>query len=412
MTDKAKKIVISIVVYNRLTNLEHWLQCWEKCDQTGATLVVIHNQDTDDRSEKFRELCHSHGVQYIRRPNVGFDIGAFQDVCRDRLRGFPDWDRLLWLTDDTFPMATNFVKQFSEAMTDGVGVACMEVSKYVTDHIRTTGFMLDRSTARRLTFPADPIVTKQHCYLFEHRAKDQIFYRQIINMGLRVKMVAPRQNSPLWDTGYHRRENRRAEHEDLFGKFSDPDRVVFVCPIYKSYPAIISSLIMQTHTNWHLLLIHDGPDTENVGALVPKDDRINFMASPKHGGCWGHYIRQVGIRMAKKLGDFTVVTNPDNYHVPTFCEYMLRGFKEHETAVAVYCSHMVHSYKAWQVIPCRLERGFLDCAGVMVRSWMAEEVGWEDISSHSADWVYFSDLIAKFGARRFHKVEGCLLIHN
>lgn len=401
---------VCVIIYNRFDNLDHWLQCWDKCDHTGARVVVIHNQD--DTDPKYKELCERHGVQYIRRKNVGYDIGAFQDVCAGRLAGFPEWERLLWMTDDTFPMRTDFVQQFNKAMTEGVGVACMEVSRFVTDHIRTTGFMLDRETAERLVFPADPIITKQHCYLFEHRAKDKIFYGQIRAMGLQVVMVADRKTSPLWDTGYHRRENRRAEHEALFGQYRDPDTVVFVCPIFKSYPQIISSLIMQTHTNWRLLLIHDGPDTEDIKDLVPDDDRITWMETPKHGGCWGHYIRQVGIEMAKPLGDFTVITNPDNYHVPTFCEYMLAGFKKQETAVAVYCSDMVHSYRAWRVIPCRLEQGFLDCAGVMVRSWCAAEVGWQDISSHSADWSYFSDLIAKYGSRRFHRVEGCLLIHN
>lgn len=407
---KTKATIVCLIVYNRLGNLEHWLHCWKKCDKKGAKLVVIHNCDAPD--QKYFELCEAHHVQYIARPNVGFDIGAFQDVCADRLPGFPKWERILWITDDTFPMKTDFVKQFTDEMVPGVGVVCMEVSKYVTNHIRTTGFMIDHDTAARLVFPADPIITKQHCYLFEHRAKDKIFYSQVRAMGLRVKMVTERNVSPLWDTGYHRRLNRRAEHEDLFGPYRDPDRIVFVCPIFKSYPQIISSLIMQTHTNWLLILIHDGPDTEDIKDHIPDDDRIMFKESPKHGGCWGHYIRQVGINMAKGLGDFTVVTNPDNYHVPVYCEYMLNGFKARETAVAVYCSHMVHNYKAWGVIPCHLEQGYVDCAGVMVRSWIAADVGWNDITTHSADWVYFSDIIRKYGTGRFHKVDGCLLIHN
>lgn len=402
--------IIAVIVYNRYKNLEHWLHCWSKCEQLDSHVVIIHNYD--EPSDRYKELCESHGATYLWRENRGFDIGAFQDVCRDRLPGFPAWERLLWMTDDTFPMAPDFLQQFNEQLMPGVGVVCMEISPYVITHIRTTGFMLKRSVAERLTFPADPVITKEHCYQFEHRAKEKIFYAQVKAMGLVVKMVAPRKTSPLWDVGYHRRMDRRAEHAALFGDYTEPGTVVFICPIFKSYPQIISSLLMQTHANWRLILIHDGPDTENVAQWVPADPRIVFFESPKHGGCWGHYIRQVGIKQFSSQGDFVVVTNPDNYHVPVYCEYMLRGFRQRETAVAVYCSEMVHSYRAWRVIPCRLEQGYLDCAGVMVRSWAALQVGWREITEHSADWTYFSDLIARYGPHRFHKVDGVLLIHN
>lgn len=402
--------VVGIVIYNRYDNLEHWLDCWRKCKRHSAQVVVIHNSDKPD--PKYSQLCQHHGVKYIRRRNIGYDIGAFQDVCRDRLAGFPVWDRLLWLTDDTFPMAIDFVKQFDDEMVEGIGVACMEISPYVTTHIRTTGFMIDHTTAIRLRFPADPITTKQQCYLFEHRAKSQIFYGQIKAMGLGVKMIAGRQTSPMWDTGYHRKLDRQAEHEKLFGTWRVPNRVLVICPIYKNFPLIISSMLCQVHKNWVLHLIHDGPDFNNVQAMVPDDPRIKWMATPKHGGFWGHYIRQVAIEQYAHTADFIVITNADNYHSPVFLEYLLQGFSKNEKAVAAYCTSMVHSYIAWGVIPCRLERGYLDCAAVMVRAWVAKEVGWNDITSHSADWSYFSDIIDKYGANRFQRVEGCLLVHN
>jgi len=402
--------VISIIVYNRLHHLQHWLKCWDQCEQAGAQLVVIHNQDEPD--DTYRQACEEHGVIYIPRPNLGFDIGAFQDVCMDRLPGFPPWERLLWVTDDTFPMSKDFLARFHEAMKPGVGIACMEVSPYVTRHVRTTGFMLDRLTAKRLTFPVDPVRTKQQCYLFEHRGRKKILHNQVISMGMDCVMVAPRETSPMWDIGYHRRLPRRAEHEAIFGKLEVPDKVVVICAIFENYPQIVSSMLTQTHPNWELLLIHDGPDTKNVGQLVPADPRIKFSCTPKRGGCWGHYIRQVALECCTEKADFVVITNADNYHTPVFLEYLHKGFLERPDAVAVYCGQMVHSYKAWQVIDCRLEQGFLDCAGVMVRASAARMVGWNDITTHSADWTYFSDLIEKFGPHRFHKVAGCLLTHN
>jgi hypothetical protein len=413
MTDLAfPKTIVSVIVYNRFHHLKHWLECWDKCEHYGAQLVVIHNVDEVD--PMYQKACSDHGAIYISRHNIGFDIGAFQDVCRERLAGFPSWDRLLWMTDDTFPMSTDFLKVFHRAMEPGVGVACMELSPYVTMHVRTTGFMIDKSTAVRLKFPVETVRTKQHCYIFEHRGASQILFQQVKAMGLKSVMAAPRDKSPMWDIGYHRRLDRLAEHEKLFGRIAPNDKILVVCPVYKNYPQIISSMITQTHQNWELLLIHDGPDTENIKALVPKDERIKWMETAKRGGCWGHYIRQVCVEhYTEGMGyDFLVITNADNYHTPVFLEYMHAGFQERPSAVATYCSQMVHSYKAWQVLDCRLEQGFIDCAGVMVRCWAAKEAGWNDITTHSADWVYFQDLISKFGAHRFHRVVGCLLTHN
>lgn len=405
-----KKTHIVIVVYNRIFNLTHWLKCWDQCDKGDTEVVVIHNFDTEDL--RFSELCESHGVQYIRRANVGFDIGAFQDVCKGRLADFPEWERILWLTDDTIPMRHDFVQQFNQAMKKGVGVACMDLSPHVTKHIRTTGFMVDRSTAERLRFPADPITTKWQCYQFEHKSKKNIFYSQVIDMGLRVEMVAPRETSPLWDIGYHRRLPRKAEHEQLFGRYVTHDKVIVICPIFRTFPAIVSSLIMQTHENWRLILIHDGPDTTGVRKKLPDDERITFFSTKKRGGCWGHYIRSVGLQQYQDEGDFVVITNPDNFYTPVFFEYAIRAFQRHPRAVAIYSEKIVHSYTAWKIMDQKLQVGFLDCGGVMLKMKEAAAVGWQDITTHSADWTFFYDVIQRYGAHTFYKIPGVHFVHN
>src|SRR5687768_13558794 len=95
-----------LVVYDRYDNLKKWFSILEKCERP-KNIVVIHNSDT----EYFEAI--PAGVIYIPRKNTGFDIGAFQDVCRGRLAGFPDWDQLLWCTDDTFPMQPDFINKFA-----------------------------------------------------------------------------------------------------------------------------------------------------------------------------------------------------------------------------------------------------------------------------------------------------------
>lgn len=90
---------------------------------------------------------------------------------------------------------------------------------------------------------------------------------------------------------------------------------------------------------------------------------------------------------------------------------MLKGFNKH-TAVATYCSEMTHSYKAWQTIPCKLERGYIDSGNVMVKSEIAKEVGWRDVESHSSDFTYFSDIANKYSWSNFIPVKGNLFVHN
>ena len=406
------KILVTIIIFNRYHNLEAWLRYWKEVDtRCEAELVVIHNDNGE--SAKFKQLCDANNIRYIRRNNIGFDIGAFQDVCRERLPGFPDYDYLLWITDDTVPMTKDFITPFIEQIQQpGVGISCMQISKSVTPHVRTTGFCIAKSTANRLQFPADPVSTKAHCYHFEHRGGKQILTNQVREMGLSCEMVAPPQVSPLWDTGYWKRMDRQSEHDRLFNpdKVSG-DKVTFICTIFNSYPQIISSLLLQTHKNWELILIHDGPSENGMRSYIPEDSRIKYIETDTRAGNWGHSLRQLALR-EMDLGDYVVITNADNYYVPVYTEYMLRGFNKSHTAVATYCDAMVHSYKAWQVIPVKFERGFIDCGGVMVKKEVACEVGWRDTETHSSDWTYFSDIAARYSPKNFIPVKGCLFIHN
>jgi hypothetical protein len=406
------KIIVGVIVYNRLENLKRWLECWKKCDQI-AELVIIHNDNGE--GEKFKALCVEAGVKYIRRQNIGFDIGAFQDVCRERLKDFTnDWKYLLWCTDDALPMQKDFVKPFIEKLQNPRnGLSCMQISKSTPGniwHVRTTGFCISKETSLKLTFPADPIRTKQECYVWEHRGGKKTLSEQIRARGLDCVQVAPNDKSPLFDTGYWKRLNREDEHAEVFGGKKRGDKVTFICTIYNTYPQIISSLILQTHQNWELILIHDGP-SEKVKSYIPDDKRITYIETKERKGNYGHHLRQWALKEVE-LGDYTVVTNADNYYTPVFIEYMLKGFKKSHTAVATYCTETIHSYKAWQVLPAKMEKGFLDCGAVMIKSNIAKEVGWRDITDHSADWAYFQDIAHKYSWRNFIPVRGCLFVHN
>lgn len=195
-------------------------------------------------------------------------------------------------------------------------------------------------------------------------------------------------------------------------------KVTFICLIYNSYPEILSSLINQTHQNWELILIHDGPETMRISKIIKaaNDPRIQYIQRPERLGNWGHAHRQWALNELKEGrlsmdSDYICITNADNHLVPAFCEYFIKGFSK-PNIVAVYCSQMVHSYLSWGIIKCKLERGYIDCSGIMVRRDVACAVGWNDIITHSSDWGYINDIIARYGSRNINTVQGTLLIHN
>lgn len=415
------KVVVAVIIYDRAQNLTQWLRLWAKSNTQEAELVICHNFRNEAERHHFHSLCQTANVRYIARENKGFDIGAFQDVCRNRIPEFPQkFEFLLWCTDDLQPVRPTFIQEFLKVMERGVSAACYEVSKEVKPHIRTTGFMLRREHLARIRFNVDPITTKIQCYEFEHRDKANSLIDQMSKLG-RVLQVGDVETSPVWDKGHGSREakkrfkRREQEQKDNF-KGAKPNvigKVVFICPIYNQYPEIIGSLINQTHKNWELILVHDGPsETFDIKSIVEaaQDDRIKYKELPERTGNFGHKIRQEELKNLTD-GDYVVITNGDNFHAPVYIEWMLKGFVS-EGIVACYCSHMIHSYIQWGQIPCRLEQGYVDCAGVMVRRTIAQEVGWNDTDAHSADWLYFQDIINRFSIRKWVMVQGCLLVHN
>lgn len=216
------KTLVTVIIYNRFPNLREWIRCWKMCSTENAELLILHNARNPNDIRTYKNLCQKSGIRYLSRPNVGFDIGAFQDVCRGRLPGFPeDFDFLLWCTDDLYPMKKDFIHRYLDKFTDGVMCVCYELSQEVHPHIRTTGFMLRKETLPKITFKVDPIKSKPECYDFEHRDRENALSDQINRLGKTVQ-VEDVETSCMWDTGLRsvaakaRRSRRQTEHIKAF----------------------------------------------------------------------------------------------------------------------------------------------------------------------------------------------------
>lgn len=220
------KMIVAVIVWNRYDNLKRWINCWKQSEHYDAELVVVHNQETDNH--KYWELCDKNGIRYVARENAGFDIGAFQDVCRERLDNFPnEWDSLLWVTDDCIPMSKNFLEPFVKNLAEGK-LPCYEISKEVKTHVRTTGFLVTKGVAKKLTFPREPMHSREDCYQFEHKSKDA-FYEQLVRMGEKpVQIVADLKSSTLWDSGARDYLKLMPKHEEVFQPVKEQVKPIIV----------------------------------------------------------------------------------------------------------------------------------------------------------------------------------------
>ena len=59
------KIILTIIIYNRLENLKHWLDCWKVCNQENTELRVIHNYNNPKEQKVYNQLCIDNKVTYL-----------------------------------------------------------------------------------------------------------------------------------------------------------------------------------------------------------------------------------------------------------------------------------------------------------------------------------------------------------
>lgn len=190
-------------------------------------------------------------------------------------------------------------------------------------------------------------------------------------------------------------------------------RVIFIAPVYEYDPILVPALQLQGHEDWQLLLVHDGPNRQGLSERLRKlaDPRVRYYETAERINDWGHSLRALALENIAEEpieGDYVVITNGDNYYCPGFTEQMLAAFDD--DAVGVYC-RMSHSHRRWALVESRLDFQFIDCGCVMTRRSAVLEVGWQS-RAFEADWVFISDLVARYGQARFRKLETVLFVHN
>lgn len=180
---------------------------------------------------------------------------------------------------------------------------------------------------------------------------------------------------------------------------------------------LMESFMVQTNPAWRLNIIHDGPSPESIKMLINsplyKDPRIFYTETDKVYGRWGHPNRKKGIsELPFNHHDFVLLTNDDNYYVPTFVQTMLRGCSDNSKIGFVYCN-TVHNYQNYDVLLTQLKRDHIDMGSFIVRVDIAKKIGFNSFELN-ADGIYAeqcSDLCRRLHLRITY-VNKALFVHN
>jgi len=193
------------MVYNRLKNLQAWMECWRNADHNGAKLLVINNYD-NVIDQDYYQVSSGNCDWFAYRHNLGMDMGAFQDLINDRIEGFSyhvyHWDAVFWVSDDTFPLTANFLEPFLTLLANSnTGAVGPQVSSEYSYHLRTNCFCVRHEHALQFKFPRKKMRSKMDCYEFEHRGNT--LTSQLKRLGLGVSQPAESISAYMWDTGHY-----------------------------------------------------------------------------------------------------------------------------------------------------------------------------------------------------------------
>ena len=182
--------------------------------------------------------------------------------------------------------------------------------------------------------------------------------------------------------------------------------------------ALIYSLLAQTSKDFAIHVIHDGRDEVTKSAITTicnenPDVSIRYSESTQRFNDYGHSLRSIGLQ--ESTGRYTLLTNDDNYYVPTFIEEMLKAGKESRAEI-VFCN-MVHNHVfedlpnpiGYQVLVTEPKLNRIDMGAFIFETKIGKKVGFNS-RLFEADWDFFEGLI-RSGAS-YKKIEKVLFVHN
>lgn len=187
--------------------------------------------------------------------------------------------------------------------------------------------------------------------------------------------------------------------------------ISFIAPVYNFYPIMADSVLLQTHNNVEVIIVHDGPPDLKMKEIIDsklKDPRVKYVETDRRYNDLGHTPRALGLEHVSTNSDFVVISGGDNYYVPGYCEELLKVITpEH---IGAFCN-CVHDKFHWITIDVELVCSRIDGGCMMTRTEAAKKIGWFS-REYVADWYYIERLRDTYGEDRFIKIDKTLFIHN
>jgi hypothetical protein len=200
-------------------------------------------------------------------------------------------------------------------------------------------------------------------------------------------------------------------------------RLTIYCVAYKRYdkiPVLVHSLMCQTYRDFRLVVVHDGEDAEmrevlaRFRALYPEN--FDFFFTSKRFDDYGHSLRAMAIVQCES--EFIMLTNDDNYYVPSFLEHMFNKV-DSESLDLVLCD-MVHSHdypggrqqRSYNAFVTQPRKFSVDIGCLIVKTALAKAVGFRD-KDFAGDGTFVEDIMQSSGsALKWGKVDKFLFVHN
>lgn len=206
------------------------------------------------------------------------------------------------------------------------------------------------------------------------------------------------------------KENDRAGWHSRIPLPNNP-RVSFIIAAYKRPVQIkvtIASILAQTHQNFEIIVVHDGPGGKQVELAVSNfnDDRISFHELDRNYNDFGNTSKEYGSQLA--TGDYIGHSNDDNYYAPVYFEWMLSDMMNQGCDLG-YCN-MIHSASCWYGFDTYPAATRIDGGGWLCKADIVKKTEWGDKKDMCADGHYVEALMKS--CNKAIKIGGFLFVHN
>ncbi len=176
---------------------------------------------------------------------------------------------------------------------------------------------------------------------------------------------------------------------------------------------LVSSFLVQSNSNWKLVIIHDGKASDGVHNIINlfPDDRISFLETPERYENYGHPNRKLGLDLLESNSkDWVLLTNDDNYYIPKFVEFTSKACTGN-TGLIYW--NTIHSHQDYNLHYSTIVECGIDMGAFIVRNDVAKAVGFP-WTHYSADGTYAVECkkYCNKNNLRIHYINKFMFVHN